>query len=45
MQTILMTGGTGMVGRALTRLLVEKGYKVSILTRRLPGGVGPENIS
>ena len=45
METILMTGGTGLVGRALTRLLVERGYKVIILTRRLPGGVIPDNVS
>lgn len=34
MQTILITGGTGLVGSALTRLLVNKGYQVIILTRR-----------
>ena len=45
MQTILMTGGTGMVGRALTRLLVDKGYKVIILTRSLPVGDSQDNIS
>ncbi len=45
MQTILITGGTGLVGRALARLLVERGYKVIILTRRLPGGAIPDNIS
>ena len=45
MQTILMTGGTGLVGRALSHLLLEKGYKVIILTRNLPGGIIPDNIS
>ncbi len=30
---ILITGGTGLVGTALTELLVEKGYLVTILTR------------
>ena len=30
---ILITGGTGLVGTALTTLLVEKGYSVTILTR------------
>ncbi|QEC42368.1 TIGR01777 family oxidoreductase [Pseudobacter ginsenosidimutans] len=34
MQTVLITGGTGLVGSALTRLLVNKGYQVIILTRR-----------
>ena len=35
MQTILITGGTGLIGRALSKMLVEKGYKVIILTRNL----------
>ncbi|MBW6483507.1 MAG: TIGR01777 family oxidoreductase [Vicingaceae bacterium] len=30
---VLITGGTGLVGTALTSLLVEKGYSVTILTR------------
>lgn len=30
---VLITGGTGLVGTALTALLVEKGYSVTILTR------------
>lgn len=30
---VLITGGTGLVGTALTTLLVEKGYLVTILTR------------
>ncbi|NCP46399.1 MAG: TIGR01777 family protein [Flavobacteriales bacterium] len=30
---VLITGGTGLVGTALTTLLVEKGYSVTILTR------------
>jgi uncharacterized protein len=34
MQKILITGGTGMVGRALTKLLVGKGYEVIVLTRQ-----------
>lgn len=33
MQTILITGGTGLVGKTLTQLLVKKGYRVIILTR------------
>jgi uncharacterized protein len=36
MQTILITGGTGLVGKALSRLLLQKGYRVIILTRHLP---------
>jgi len=33
MQKVLITGGTGLVGRALTKALVDKGYHVVILTR------------
>lgn len=33
MKTIGITGGTGLVGRAITRLLVDKGYKVIIFSR------------
>jgi uncharacterized protein (TIGR01777 family) len=34
MQTILITGGTGMVGQSLTNLLLNKGYQVIVLTRQ-----------
>ena len=33
MKTILITGGTGMVGLALTHYLIENGYEVIVLTR------------
>ncbi len=33
MQTILITGGTGLVGKALTKALLQKGYRVIVLTR------------
>lgn len=33
MKTVLVTGGSGMVGRRLTDLLLEKGYKVIWLSR------------
>ena len=33
MQTVLITGGTGMVGKELSKLLLEKGYSLIILTR------------
>ena len=33
MQTVLITGGTGMIGHALRSKLLEKGYRVIILTR------------
>ncbi|HEY4285709.1 MAG TPA: TIGR01777 family oxidoreductase [Puia sp.] len=34
MTTILITGGTGLIGKALTQLLIEKGYNVIILSRK-----------
>jgi hypothetical protein len=33
METVLITGGTGMIGRALTQALIERGYQVIIITR------------
>jgi len=36
-QTVLITGGTGLVGKALTKALVKRGYKVIILTRDTAG--------
>lgn len=33
MQTVLITGGTGLVGKALGQALLAKGYQVIILTR------------
>ena len=35
MQTILITGGTGTIGKALTKALLEKEYDVIILTRNI----------
>ena len=34
MKTILVTGGSGLVGKALTNKLLNKGYKVSWLSRK-----------
>lgn len=33
MATVLVTGGTGLIGKALTRKLLGKGYDVIVLTR------------
>ncbi|MFC5410416.1 TIGR01777 family oxidoreductase [Larkinella bovis] len=32
-QTVLITGGTGTIGRRLTELLLEQGFQVSLLSR------------
>jgi len=33
MPVVTITGGTGMIGKNLTTALIQKGYKVIILTR------------
>ncbi|HZI01024.1 MAG TPA: NAD-dependent epimerase/dehydratase family protein, partial [Flavisolibacter sp.] len=33
MATVLVTGGSGMIGTALSKALVNKGHDVIILTR------------
>jgi uncharacterized protein (TIGR01777 family) len=33
-QKVLITGGTGLIGKRLTTLLLEKGYEVAYLTRK-----------
>jgi uncharacterized protein (TIGR01777 family) len=43
MATVLITGGTGMIGSALTKALTAKAYKIIILTRKAKPSVG--NIS
>jgi hypothetical protein len=37
MATVLITGGTGMIGRAITQSLLAKNYQVIILSRRASG--------
>src|SRR5580693_8826538 len=36
MQTILVTGGTGTIGTVLTRMLIDSGHRVIILSRNAP---------
>lgn len=36
MNTVLITGGTGMIGKELTKHLSGRGYQVIILTREIP---------
>lgn len=45
MKTILIAGGSGMVGTALTEMLIEKGFKVIILTRNTGDKTGSANLS
>lgn len=45
MQTVLITGGTGLIGKTLTKQLLEKGYKVIILTRSLKEKTSNDNVS
>ncbi len=36
MRTVLITGGTGMIGKQLTKMLTVNGYRIIILTRKIP---------
>lgn len=44
MSTVVIAGGTGLIGKALTELLVSKGYRVVILTRNTNGRSSSENV-
>jgi uncharacterized protein (TIGR01777 family) len=41
MSTITITGGTGLIGTALTHLLIDNGHRVIILSRKAPPGGRP----
>jgi uncharacterized protein (TIGR01777 family) len=45
METVLITGGTGMIGKALTQALSERGFNVIILTRNASKQKQTTNIS
>ncbi len=45
MPTVTITGGTGLIGKALSAILVRKGYEVIILTRNPPVNNPQPNIS
>ena len=34
METVLITGGTGNIGKKLSNLLLSRGYCVAVLTRK-----------
>ncbi|HEX7847706.1 MAG TPA: TIGR01777 family oxidoreductase [Chitinophagaceae bacterium] len=40
METVLITGGTGLLGKALTKALLDKGYAVIVLTRESQFAMG-----
>jgi uncharacterized protein (TIGR01777 family) len=43
METVLITGGTGMIGKALTQALIERGFNVIIFTRQSNDKQKPKN--
>ena len=45
MATVLITGGTGLIGQALTKALLAKAYRVIILTRNAAGKKAAQNLS
>lgn len=45
MATVLITGGTGLIGKALTAELLAKGYSVIILSRSAKAGGVPKNMT
>jgi len=45
MATVLITGGTGMIGTALSKLLVERGHQIIILSRNANEKSGNSSIS
>ncbi len=42
MSSVLITGGTGLIGKELTKRLVAKGYEVIILTREIKVKTAPQ---
>jgi len=40
-QTVLITGGSGLLGTVLSKLLLSKGYNVIVLTRKMPAAPAP----
>jgi uncharacterized protein (TIGR01777 family) len=47
METVLITGGTGLIGKALTQFLTGRGYNVIILSRKAItnySNIAPENV-
>jgi len=45
MAVVLITGGTGLVGKALSKVLLQKSYKVIILSRNTPVSTTAHGLS
>ncbi len=45
MLTVVITGGTGTIGKRLSAMLVEKGYRVIILSRKIQPSLPTDPIS
>ncbi len=45
METVLITGGTGLIGRTLTKALINKGYRVIVLTRDIANKGSNDRLS
>jgi uncharacterized protein (TIGR01777 family) len=45
MQTVLITGGTGLVGKSLANALLASGFRVIIISRTLTGKPAIKNLS
>lgn len=43
-KTILVTGGTGFLGKGLVKLLLNKGYHINLLIRNEPEGIENPNL-
>lgn len=44
METVLITGGTGLVGKALSSFLLKEGYRVIIVSRKAKVATGNSNL-
>lgn len=45
METVLITGGTGLVGKALTSFLLKEGYRVIVVSRKAIAATGNSHLS
>ncbi len=45
MSTVLITGGTGMIGKHLMKMLLDKGYEIIVMSRKSGAGSQESGIS